>query len=101
MERIERIEAMEAALDESREAIDQLQEAIAGLVDALDGLQALASYYGSQDWYKDRKADEQGRLPQDLKRGVLGEDEAYEVLVDAREAALGALEVATATLRAL
>ena len=71
MDRIERIEAMEAALNAAREATDQLSEAVAAQAVALDGLRALSGYYGSQDWYKDR------------------------------EAALGALEVATAMLRAL
>ena len=101
MDRIERIEAMEAALNAAREATDQLSEAVAAQAVALDGLRALSGYSGSQDWYKDREADERGKLPDSLARGVLGEDLPYEVLVDAREAALGALEVATAMLRAL
>ena len=101
MDRIERISAMEAALNDSRAAVDQLSEAVAGLVDAMDALQALSAYYGSQDWYADRKADERGKLPAGLERGVLTEDLPYDLLVDAREAALGALEAATATLRAL
>lgn len=99
--RVERIQAMEEALNVSRDAADQLAEAIAAQVDALDALRQLSSYYGSQDWFKDREADERGRLPEDLERGVLGEDLPYEVLVDAREAALAALEVSTAMLRAL
>lgn len=100
-DRIERIKAMEEALDATTDATSQLSEAIAAQVDALDALRTLSSYYGSQEWYKDREADERGKLPADLKRGVLGEDLPYEALVDAREAALAALEVATAMLRAL
>ena len=97
-DRIERIKAMEEALDATTDATSQLSEAIAAQVDAL---RTLSSYYGSQEWFKDREADERGKLPADLKRGVLGEDLPYEALVDAREAALAALEVATAMLRAL
>lgn len=100
-DRIDRITRMEDALNEARAATDQLQEAIAAQVDALDALGQLSQYYGSQAWYDDRKADERGKLPHDLARGVLGEDEPYDVLIDARETALAALEVATATLRAL
>ena len=100
-DRIERIKAMEEALDATTDATSQLSEAIAAQVDALDALRTLSSYYGSQEWFKDREADERGKLPADLKRGVLGEDLPYEALVDAREAALAALEVATAMLRAL
>ena len=98
---LERIKAMEAALDLSRDATDQLSEAIAAQVDALDRLRELSAYYGSQQWFQDCEADERGKLPEDLKRGVLSEDLAYEALVAARESALAALEVATAILRAL
>lgn len=101
MDRVERIKAMEQALDATQDATEQLREAIAAQAVALDGLRALSAYYGSQDWFKDREADERGKLPEGLKRGVLGEDLPYEALVDAREAALGALEVATSMLRAL
>ena len=101
VDRIERIQAMEEALNVSRDAAEQLSEAVASQVDALDALRQLSMYYGSQDWYKDREADERGKLPEDLERGVLGEDLPYEVLVSAREAALAALEVATLVLRAL
>ncbi len=101
MERIERIKAMEEALNASREAAEQLSEAVAAQAVSLDGLRELSGYYGSQLWFKDRDADERGKLPADLARGVLSEDEPYEVLVSAREAALGALEIATAMLRAL
>lgn len=101
MDRLERITAMEEALDASREATELLSEAIAAQAVALDGLRELSGYYGSQAWYKDREADERGKLPESLKRSVLGEDEPYEVLIGAREAALGALEIATAMLRAL
>jgi hypothetical protein len=100
-QRIERIQSMEEAYNLSREAVDQLVEAIAAQVDAIDAITALSGYYGSEQWYQDRDADERGALPDDLARGVLGEDLPYEVLMDAREAALGAIEVATQMLRAL
>lgn len=99
--RIERIQTMEEALNVSRDAASQLSETVAMQVDALESLRMLSAYYGSQDWFKDREADERGSLPEDLARGVLGEDLPYEVLVGAREAALAAIEVATAMLRAL
>ena len=97
----ERVARMEEAMVASREAVDGLNEAVAVLVDALDDLTELSGYYGSQDWYDDRAADECGQLPEDLARGVLGEDEAYDVLIDARNAAIGAIEAATSALRVL
>lgn len=101
MDRIERIKHMERALNESRTATDQLSEAVAAVVDAMDALRDLSAYYGSQDWFADREADERGKLPAGLECGVLGEDLPYEALVDAREAALGAIEASTALLREL
>ena len=101
MEPTQRIAAMERALDQTCDAVDQMRDAVAALVDATDAIQELSAYYGSQEWYQDRKADERGKFPADLKRGVLTEDLPYEALIDAREIALGMLEAATALLRAL
>ncbi|MBP3892915.1 MAG: DUF4298 domain-containing protein [Atopobiaceae bacterium] len=101
MESAERVAAMEQALDQTCDAVDQMRDAVAELVDATDAIRDLSAYYGSQEWYQDRKADQRGKLPGDLRRGVLTEDVPYEALVDAREMALGMLEVATALLRAL
>ena len=41
----------------------------------------LKAYY-DKDWRKDFEADEAGKLPQDLKRGVLSEDGLYDLLTD-------------------
>ncbi len=99
--RAERVQEMGNALIDSREATEQLCEAIAAQVDAIDSLRKLSAYYGSQDWFKDREAYEHGKLPDDLDCDVLEEDLPFETLVNAREAALAALEVSTAMLRAL
>ncbi len=101
MNRIERIQEMEEALNTSRAAIDGLNGAVVTLVDALDGLQELSAYYGSGTWHRDREADDQDKIPADLPCSVLSEDLPYELLVDARDTALGTLEAATALLRSL
>ncbi|MBQ3516767.1 MAG: DUF4298 domain-containing protein, partial [Lachnospiraceae bacterium] len=38
------------------------------------------AYYGSDIWRKDYEDDESGKLPADLKRGVLSEDAVYHLL---------------------
>lgn len=43
-------------------------------------IRKLADYYGSKEWKNDLAADEAGKLPVDLKRGVLSEDGIYNVL---------------------
>lgn len=40
----------------------------------------LENYYTSGQWLKDYEADEQGLLPEGLKRGVLSQDALYDLL---------------------
>lgn len=76
---------MEKCLDDSRGAIDRLTEALEEYRDIQIKLRELSSYYGSEQWRKDFQDDEAGRLPADLKRGVLSEDAVYNLLSDNRE----------------
>ena len=80
MEQIERIQHFEMLLDRVAPILGNLTEAL----DAFDGIQddvkELAAYYEDDDWREDFEADEAGRLPKDLKRGVLSEDGIYDVL---------------------
>lgn len=50
-----------------------------------DDLEVLDQYYGSDEWKQDLAADEAGRLPRDLKRGVLSEDGLWNLLSEVRE----------------
>ncbi len=47
--------------------------------------EALAKYYGSEDWQADLADDEAGLLPKNLRRGVLSEDGIYNALEDFEE----------------
>ena len=80
MEQIERIQHYEMLLDRVAPVLGNLEEAL----DAFDGIQddvnELAAYYEDDDWREDFEADEAGKLPKDLKRGVLSEDGIYDVL---------------------
>lgn len=80
MEQIERIQHYEMLLDRVAPVLGNLGEAL----DAFDGIQddvkELAAYYEDDDWREDFEADEAGKLPHDLKRGVLSEDGIYDVL---------------------
>ena len=99
MGRAERITEMEGVLNEARVAVDGLEGAL-GRLEGLQGdIAELATYYGSAQWFEDRAADEAGELPGDLARGVLGEDEAYNLLLDYRDLAIRMLEAATRALK--
>ena len=85
MTQTERITHMEKCLDDSRRAIDSLAHALEMYRDVQGKIIELSSYYGGEDWRKDFADDEAGRLPADLKRGVLSEDAVYDLLSDNRE----------------
>ena len=45
-------------------------------------LKSFLQYYEGGQWLSDFELDEQGKLPRDLKRGVLSEDGVYNFLTD-------------------
>ena len=82
MTRIERITHMEGLLDKSTEVIARLEQAIEDFAALQPDIAELEAYYTSPQWRKDFEADEAGKLPKDLKRGVLSEDGIYDLLTD-------------------
>lgn len=77
---VTRIRAMEDILDIAMQKIDALEESIAAFEACQPEIQKLASYYSSNNWKEDFALDEKGKLPPDLKRGVLSEDGIYNLL---------------------
>ena len=69
-------------LDEAIRRIQRMEE----IFDAVQAnhdhpsLRELVRYYEGGQWQKDYELDEQGLLPQDLKRGVLSQDGVYNLL---------------------
>ena len=82
MEQITRIMHMEQILDEVTEVIASLSESLEQYELIQDRLQELSAYYGSTQWRADFDDDHAGRLPRDLKRGVLSEDAVYNLLME-------------------
>ena len=56
------------------------------------------NYYGS-NWLKDYEDDESGKIPKDLKRGVLSQDAIYNLLAKNRELQIKILEIFADILR--
>ena len=48
-------------------------------------LEKLIAYYEGKQWMKDFTDDEQGKIPADVKRGVLSEDGIYDMLIEEKE----------------
>ena len=82
MTRIERITHMESLLDKTTEVIARLEQALEDFAALQPDIAELEAYYSSPQWRKDFEADEAGKLPKDLKRGVLSEDGIWNVLED-------------------
>jgi hypothetical protein len=84
MEQIERIKTMEQQLDRASQAVIRLSAALDDYAEAQAAIRDLSDYYGSDDWKQDFADDEQGLLPNDLKRGVFSEDAVWNLLEDSR-----------------
>ena len=80
MKQIERIKQMEERFERTSKAIKKLSSALDNYAKVQEDLAALSKYYGSKTWKKDFNDDEAGRLPADLKRGVLSEDGIWNLL---------------------
>ena len=98
MEQIERIRDMESCLDASEKAIRELSEALSAYEEAQLQYRKLSDYYGSDQWMQDYADDEAGKLPRDLKRGVLSEDGVYDLITENRELQVRMLRLVTSTL---
>ena len=84
-EQILRIARMEELMDEATTAARSLEWALENWEEVQPSLETLAAYYEGPLWREDFEADEEGRLPPELKRGVLSEDGLYDLLERARE----------------
>ena len=80
---IERIKWMEQRFNHALAAIKD--GASVSLKAVKEDVAELSKYYGSELWKLDLAADEAGKLPPDLKRGVLSEDGIWNLLSDYRE----------------
>ena len=81
---IHRIKFMEQLLDEIQEINQNTPEIIADDLEVKEKIRILENYLDSGQWLKDYKYDEEGKLPADIKRGVLSEDALYNLLTDVK-----------------
>ena len=84
-EQIARIRKMERHLDRALAAVKRLSAALDKWEAVQDDIDALDKYYSSGEWRQDFEDDEAGKLPADLKRGVLSEDGIWNLLADCKE----------------
>lgn len=82
---IKRISKYESLLNEASDALAKLSEALDGYSAIQSHFGSLAKYLESQQWRKDVADDEAGKLPCDLKRGVLSQDGIWNALEAQKE----------------
>ena len=99
MEQIERIEMMEGLLNRAKDAVEAFDEALEEFASVQEGIMVLDNYYGSEEWMQDYDDDEAGKLPADLKRGVLSEDALFDLLTDNKQLFVRLMEMATEYVR--
>lgn len=80
MTHIERITDMEQRYDRVDEALRALEKAVDAITSLEDDITKLDNYYSGDEWKADFESDEQGLLPQNLKRGILSEDAIWNLL---------------------
>ena len=81
--RILRIERYEEIYDKLSRSVCEAESALEALEALAPELAELEAYYTGPEWKKDFAADEAGKLPPELKRGVLSEDGVYGLLAEA------------------
>lgn len=99
MNQVDRIKEMESHLDVYTQAVEDARKAMELLKEYQERYVKLRNYYGSEVYHEDVDASNQGKLPEDLPCGVLGEDYVYDLMGDHRELALEMIELAGTMLR--
>ncbi len=77
---IQRITEMEEKLDRIQSVLEKLSSSLEEYRSISKDIKDLEKYYTGKNWKEDLKLDEEGKLPKDLKRGVLSEDAIYDLL---------------------
>ena len=77
---IERITHMEENLDIAKKALEDFEKSLENFLAVQKNIKELSDYYFSRQWMADYDADSRGEIPQNLKRGVLSEDAAYNLI---------------------
>ena len=81
---------MEQRFERALSELKNRREAAVESLSLQEDIAALEEYYGSNEWKQDFADDEAGKLPQNLRRGVLSEDAVYDFLA-LRDEVLGTI----------
>lgn len=77
---VERVKRMEEASNRVDEMLSRLNQGLDDYTKVQHEIEMLEKYLDSKQWMADFEADEAGKLPEDMPRGVLSEDGLYDLL---------------------
>jgi hypothetical protein len=81
---VARIKGMERRMRRAEKVLRSMEYALDEWDMMNSDMKVLNKYLGSEEWKADLMADEEGLLPDNLRRGVLSEDGIWNLLVDQR-----------------
>lgn len=81
---IDRIGENEEKLDRVSKVVSSLEKALNDFESIKNHIEDINNYYGSKEWFNDKKMFEQGLL-NNIKAGILSEDAVWNVNEDIRD----------------
>lgn len=95
MEKFKHIIEMEEILNKHEKLVSDLSEFLEVMDKNKEEYKKLIEYYYSEKRNQDLKDDENGLIPKHIKRGVLSEDEIYNLMADYYYLGIKLLELGT------
>ncbi|MGI5977054.1 MAG: DUF4298 domain-containing protein [Candidatus Limivicinus sp.] len=95
----EHITRMENIMTRQENTVKKLEAVLEELDSQQADYEALTEYYYSDRRMQDLEDEERHLIPEDLRRGVLSEDEVYNLFLDSHDAAIHMLETALKLLK--
>lgn len=99
MEQYEHITKMENIMTWHEAAVQKINDLMDELEAHHEDYQALIAYYYSEQRKQDLQDEEADRIPKTMKRGVLSEDEIYDLMYEYHTAAIRMMEHAVRVIK--
>lgn len=99
MEKYQHITKMEEIMIEQRKILKELNQSLNALQARREEYKELINYYYSDQRAQDLEDDIRQLIPSTLHRGVLSEDELYDLMGDHRDTAIRMLEIAVQMIK--
>lgn len=96
--RLAHIAKMESILNNANDLMIEMQNIQEKWRTLQPEIQQLIAYYQSEKWQQDYIADEQGLIPTNMPRGVLGQDYIYDMITTQHSLALDWIKLSVAVL---